>query len=452
MSKILFVTQPMFGHFNPLLSIALQMRSDGHEVEFMVPGRSGENFRIGILKNATEIPKILENQDIPVELISLPIPLAETFFLALSIAPKLSGYNELEFLLRVLPIGLKYTTLQILSHLHRIRPDAIAIDSTFLAPYFAAELAQIPCAAIYHAGLPFRGKSIPPFGSGLPICEDYATIGQEFVRREQVVLQRLDRDINRVRRQLNLPDFPPDFFRQPYSQWLNLVTSAEAIEAPRDNLTDNTFLIGPCFSHRSATTIDFPFDKLCSDQYKIFVSFGTMGNDRPQVLRKIMNALDRPEYQVIVNAGSSYSRLSGEALPSNVWLFPRVPQVDLLPEIDLAIIHGGNNTTNETLAAGKPVIVMPIAGEQGDNASRVEYLGAGLRLNIDRFNEQDVLATVRMIQTNPAFSARTAELKIELAQTLGPKTASVLLHQLAQTQQPVVRSPGSPVTVISREI
>jgi MGT family glycosyltransferase len=437
MSKILFLSQPMFGHFNPLFTIALQMRADGHQVEFLVPGCKGVNSNLGILKNAAAIPKILENQGIPFDLISLPIPLAATFVFAFSMAPKLSGYNELEFLMRFMPVGLEYATQQILTHLDRSQPNAIAADFTCFAPYLAAEIAQIPCAAIYHAGLPFRGKSIPPFGSGLPIREDYATFGQEFVRREQGVLQRLDRDINRVRRQLNLPDFPPGFFRQPYSQWLNLVTTAEAIEAPRDNLTDNTFLIGPCFSNRRSTVSDFPFNRLRRDKYKIFVSFGTMGNDRPHVLRKIMTALDRPEYQVIVNAGGSYFRLSREALPSNVLLFPRVPQVDLLPQVDLAIIHGGNNTTNETLAAGKPAIVMPVAGEQGDNASRVEYLGAGLRLNIDRFDEGDVLATVRAIQTNPAFSARTAELKAALALTNGPATASVLLDRLAKTQQSV---------------
>lgn len=442
MSKILFVTQPLFGHFNPLFSIALQMQADGHQVEFLIPGHKGVNTNIGILKNAAAIPASLEDRGIPFDLISMPIPLAATFAFAFSMAPKLSGYNELEFLMRFMPVGLEYGTQQILAHLKRSRPDAIAADFTFFAAYFAAELAQIPCAAIYHAGLPFRGKSIPPFGSGLPIREDYAAFGQEFICREQVALQRLDRAIDRVRRQLGLPDFPPAFFRQPYSQWLNLVASADAIEAPRDNLTENTFFIGPCFSHRRGSASDFPFDRLQPDRYKIFVSFGTMGNDRPRVLRKIMTALDRPEYQVVVNAGGSYARLSREALPSNVLLFPQVPQVDLLAHIDLAIIHGGNNTTNETLAAGKPAIVMPVAGEQGDNASRVEYLGAGLRLNIDRFDAGDVLAKVREIQTNPTFAARTAELKVALALTNGPATASALLYRLTETQNPVSMANG----------
>ena len=449
MSKILFLSQPMFGHFNPLFSMALQMQADGDEVEFMIPGREEVNSNIGTLKNAAAIPKIIRKNGIPVELISMPIPLAATFLFATSLAPKLSGYNELEFLMGFLPTGLKYITEQVVRYIERSRPDAIVTDYTFLASYLAAEVTQIPCAVIYQSGLPFRGKSIPPFGSGLPIREDYATFGSEFVRKEKAVLARLDRQVNRVRSQFGLPDFPAEFWRQPYSQWLNLVTSIEAIEAPRDRLTDNTFFVGPCFSNRSEKMSDFPFYRLRCDRYKIYVSFGTMSNDRPHVLRKIMKALARPEYQVIISAGTAYSKLVRERIPENVLLFSSVPQVDLLPRIDLAIIHGGNNTTNETLAAGKPAIVMPIAGEQGDNASRVEYLGVGLRLNIDKFEEQELLTKVRAIQRNTAFQERANELKAVLDLTKGSATASALIHRLAKTQKPVVRFHGSPVTIIN---
>lgn len=439
----------MFGHFNPLFSIALQMQADGHQVKFLVPGSQGVNLNIGTLKNAAAIPKILEKNGIPVDVISLPIPLAATFLLATSVAPKLSGYNELQFLLRLLPTGLKYITQQVIQHIEQWQPDAIATDFTFLASYLAAEITQIPCAVIYQTGLPFRGKSIPPFGSGLPIRDDYANFGSEFVRKEKAVLHRLDRQVNRVRRQFGLPDFPHQFWRQPYSQWLNLVTSIAAIEAPRDNLTHNTFFVGPCFSNRRGKASDFPFDKLPRERYKIYVSFGTMSNDKPHVLRKIMKALDKPEYQVIISAGTAYSQLVRERIPGNVLLCSSVPQVDLLPEIDLAIIHGGNNTTNETLAAGKPAIVLPIAGEQGDNASRVEYLGVGLRLNIHQFNEQELLAKVREIQRNYAFQNRANELKAALDLTNGAATASALIHQLAKTQKPVERFHDSNVTITS---
>ncbi len=44
MSKVLFLNQPTIGHLNTLLTIALQMRENGHQVHFLVPSvdeRSG---------------------------------------------------------------------------------------------------------------------------------------------------------------------------------------------------------------------------------------------------------------------------------------------------------------------------------------------------------------------------------------------------------------------------
>lgn len=129
------------------------------------------------------------------------------------------------------------------------------------------------------------------------------------------------------------------------------------------------------FGAQSPLQSDFPFDRLRPDLYKVYVSLGTVFNNKPAVFRKIMQGLDRPEFQVIVSAGGAYPQLNRAARPANVLLFPSVPQVDLLPRVDLVIGHGGNNSTNETLAAGKPLLVLPVGGEQGDNASRVQYCG-----------------------------------------------------------------------------
>jgi hypothetical protein len=37
MANVLFAVQPAIGHLNPLLTIARQMRSDGHAIVFITP-------------------------------------------------------------------------------------------------------------------------------------------------------------------------------------------------------------------------------------------------------------------------------------------------------------------------------------------------------------------------------------------------------------------------------
>jgi MGT family glycosyltransferase len=445
MSKVLFITQPQIGHLNTLLTIALQMKEDGHQPSFLVPGVKGigSDSRIEILKTAALIPELIEKNGLPVEMVKPSLVGA----LLATLLPFASRYNEFMLVVELSSIGIEQYTRSIISHIEQSKPDIVVTDFTLYSAYIAAERAGIPCVTVYHTGLPFKGKLVPPFGSGLPIGESAPVSGRQFYRREHFILSRLDNRINRARRKVDLAAIAPDLLCRPYSHWLNLVASAEIIEAPRDNLTDTTFFIGPCFTNRKALSNDFPFHQLRQDKYKVYVSLGTVFNNKPQVFRKIMRALNHPDYQIIISAGGAFPKLINSAIPENVLLFPSVPQVELLSQVDLVIGHGGNNSTNETLAAGKPLIVMPIGGEQGDNASRVEYLRAGLRINIDHFDERELATKVNAIRTNPEYQKRVLELKEGLGKTDGARTASELIQWVAQKRKPLTRPKGFPLTI-----
>lgn len=443
MSKVLFLNQPSMGHLNTLLTIALQMKEDGHEVSFLVPGIKNNNSNIEVFRIASLVPQLIEKNNIKVDLVT-PSLLAGILGLALPFA---SGYNELMLALEVGGTGIEHYAREVIKHLEVNKFDVLVSDFAFFAAHIAAEYKNIPCATVFHSGLPFKGKNIPPFGSALPIGDQAEILGQKYLRRERFIFSRLNGRINRAKRKFGLPPISADTLSKPYSKWLNLVTSAEAIEAERDSLTDNTFFIGPCFAKRKNQTTDFPFDKLRSDKYKVYVSLGTVFNNKPKVFQKIMNALNHPDYQVIISGGGAYEKLKQGFVPENVLLFPSVPQIDLLPKVDLVIGHGGNNTTNETLAAGKPLIIMPIGGEQGDNASRVEYLKVGLRIDIYNFNENELRVKVDLIRTKEEFAQRATELKTELAKTDGAKSGAVLVELLAKIKKPLLRPKGFPLTV-----
>lgn len=443
MSKVLFLNQPAIGHLNTLLTIALQMKEDGHQVHFLVPSI---NERLGnkVFETAASVPKVIASHNIPMDTIR---PVLSTGLIAV-LLPSATGQNEVALSMNMFSQGIEYYTRKILRIVERVKPDVLVADFAFFGGHLAAELAGIPCIVIYHSGLPFTGKGIPPFGSGLPIAQGNEAWDQQYRRREQIISSRLDARFNAARKKFGLPVFPAGILHTPYSKWLNLITSVEAIEAPRDNLTGNSLFIGPCFAKRkNSPEGHFPFEKLRSDKYKIYVSLGTVFNNKPKVFERIISALNSPEYQVIISAGGAYKKLLQNKMPENVLLFQSVPQVDLLPKVDLVIGHGGNNSTNETLAAGKPLIAMPVGGEQGDNARRIEYLKAGLRVNIASFDEDEITQKVKYIRSNPKFQERVSCLKEAIDQTDGPKTASACIEWVARHKRLLSRPAGFPLTV-----
>jgi MGT family glycosyltransferase len=445
MSKILFLNHASFGHLNTLLTIALQMKSEGHEVSFMLPyAKTSSN--IGMIKSAEGVAGKIVANNIAMEAVR---PSLSQLLYALRL-PYTQGYQELKVAIKLFCAGLAHLSKQVIAKLEPGKPDVLVSDFAFFASAIAADALRIPYVTIYHSGLPFKGKTIPPFGSGLPIADNYAEIGPQFVREEQKVLGEVDAKINKVRKKYGLAPMPPHVLRTPYSGWLNLITSHEAIEAPRDNLGDNTFFIGTCFANRkNQAGSDFPFAKLQPDKYKIYVSLGTVFNNKPQVFAKIIAALSKPEFQIIVSAGGAFAALAQKTWPDNVMIFPSVPQVDLLPHVDMVIGHGGNNSTNETLAAGKPLLILPVGGEQHDNARRIEYLEAGLWAEIESFSEEEIASKVLQIKNHKAYQEKAQYYQKKIEETQGPVTASSLIAWVARHQKPLTRPHNFPLTVTS---
>ena len=67
-------------------------------------------------------------------------------------------------------------------------------------------------------------------------------------------------------------------------------------------------------------------------------------------------------------------------LPANVHVEQWWPQADVMPHAAAMVGHGGSGTTLAGLAAGVPMVVVPLFADQPYNAARVEAIGAGIAL------------------------------------------------------------------------
>ena len=69
-------------------------------------------------------------------------------------------------------------------------------------------------------------------------------------------------------------------------------------------------------------------------------------------------------------------------IPSNIWTYSYVPQLEVLQHTDLFITHGGMNSVNEAMYYGVPMLVMPVINDQPLNAAQVEKLKLGKKSRV----------------------------------------------------------------------
>lgn len=433
MSTFVFAVLPAIGHVNPMISIAHELRKQGHEIIFIC-------FAPDVIRDHVEANGF--------RMEGIPGISPSLFKLVEVLMMFPSGYLEFMNGIGAMFSRLTFVARNVMKELEKIKPDMVVVDFALPGASLAAEKLEMPFTVIYHAGLCFKGPGIPPFGSGLAIGKEWGWRGRLYARLSETLEGKIAFSMGLARKRLGLSPGTAE----PYtpSPWLTLVLTTQAIEAPRHPPSDTVFFIGPCISGREALPGEdtFPFDALPQDKPKIYVSLGTFFNNRPRLFRKIFASFPDDEYQIIVKAGGAYDTLSSLQLPSHILLFRNVPQANLLPEVDAVVSHGGNNTVNETLSSGKPLLVIPIGGEQGDNAAKVEYLGVGLRADKNRTTSREIRNMMDRLMNDPIFRERARSAAAEIERTDGSKTASQFILHVLRTMEPLKRLDGYPLTVL----
>lgn len=427
MAVVLFVAHPNVGHLNPLLSIASRLRKEGCRCIFAAFG--GPWAERYVTQAGFEARKVRS-------------PLSA---LGLTLLPRVRGALETLLAATVFTAQPAAYAAQMVKLIEEVQPSVVVADFAFLGAGIAADRAGIPWVSVYHAGLLHAGPGVPPAGSGLSIGSPLPWRARVIARIQDLLRGYVYASLQRARRRFGLSDAGPvDALWS--SPWLTLILTAAEVEAPRNPMPPGTFFVGPCLGERPKTPEAFPFHLLANGRPRVYVSMGTVFNRRPTVFRQIVRGLSR-DFQVVVSAGACGKNLSDLQDPPNVLIFKQVPQLELLPLVDVVVSHGGNNTVTEALAAGRPLLVMPQGGEQDSNASRVTWLGAGLRANGHHVSPAEVRKGVMRLATDPSFRQAAERVADVLRGTDGVGTSARFIQRLMGIREPLRQPPGYPSTV-----
>ncbi len=101
----------------------------------------------------------------------------------------------------------------------------------------------------------------------------------------------------------------------------------------------------------------------------MYLSLGSLGCMDVGLMQRLIDALATTEHRTIVSMGPLKDQMT---LGPNMYGDQFLPQPSILPQCDLLITHGGNNTVCEGFHFGLPMIGLPLFWDQYDNAQRLE--------------------------------------------------------------------------------
>ncbi|NXO03692.1 UD11 glucuronosyltransferase, partial [Rhinopomastus cyanomelas] len=187
-------------------------------------------------------------------------------------------------------------------------------------------------------------------------------------------------------------------------------------EYPRPIMPNMIYVGGINCEHKQPLAQEFEAIVNASGEHGIVVfSLGSMVSEIPmKKAMEIADALGTVKQTVLW-------RYTGEAppnLPQNVKLVKWLPQNDLLahPKTRAFITHGGSHGVYEGICNAVPMVIMPLFGDQMDNAKRVESRGAGLTLNILEMTSKDISAALNAVINDKKYKEnikRLSELHLD---------------------------------------
>jgi UDP:flavonoid glycosyltransferase YjiC (YdhE family) len=104
-----------------------------------------------------------------------------------------------------------------------------------------------------------------------------------------------------------------------------------------------------------------------------------------------------------------------------------LPQTSILPQVDLVITHGGNNTVTEALHFGVPMVVLPLFWDQYDNAQRIDETGFGRRLDTYMHSPDELRGAIDGLLADESLARRLSDVSRRLQAADGKQRAAELI-------------------------
>jgi MGT family glycosyltransferase len=355
----------MYGHINPTLAVAQELAERGHRVVYYAT----EEFQDAV-QSTGAVVRLYE-----AEAITSPDNMSSLIDQTQQVLPR------------------------VLDRIREDRPDVIVYDALCLWAPLAKRVIGAPAVAL-RPTYAFTQADLATMVARMP--ED---------RRPQLMAMqgKISALLADIRAQYGLPPIDPrDLFLDTAP--LTIIFLTREFQPGGDTYDDRFLFIGPSIRPRVDAT-DFPFQQLEPDRPLVYLSLGTIFNNKPDLIRTCFEALGDTDYQVVAALGRQLDRNQLGVVPPRFILAAHVPQLALLAHAQAFIMHAGMNSTMEAVYYGVPMVALPQMLEQAMTVRRIAELGVGVGLDPSTVTADQLRDAVSTVIEDPSIAKRVQELQ-----------------------------------------
>lgn len=415
-SSFLLATWDGGGHAAPMLSVAAALTRRGHDVRVLAdPIFHDDVLAAGAEPVAwTRAPHTRPGQVAPVEQIENQ-----------HTNPKRQFEAVRDTLICGPAIDFAADTAE---ELDRRPADVVVADHMLPGVLIAAEARGVPRVALAMTFLAIPEWGVPAFGKGLrPDKALHRLVARPFNHLTMKLWAAGLPAINRARAAHGLDpvhEVVDVFARHDRA----LIASSRALEFDTYDPPAQVRFVGPRLDDPAwAEAWTAP----AGDAPLVLGSLSSSRMTQQATLKTIASALGSLPVRGVVTTGPHVDPATITSA-AHVDVRRAAPHAAILSHAAAAISHGGHGTVMKALAAGVPLVLMPLGRDQHDVAARVVSRGAGVVVKADA-SPHTLAGALRHVLRDPSYRVAAAALADAIAADVHPDRAVVELEALAES-------------------
>lgn len=428
--KILFASQAIDGHFNPMTGVAVRLKERGHDVGWYTGPVLADRLRLlGIrhfpFRRAIEHRADNLNELYP-ERARLKGPRAIGFdgekIFASNIGNFFEDIRELhaDFPFDVAVVDSSMFIQRLVSRLMRKPMVTFVVipnmESDPLVPplFFGFRPPRNPAGKALQAAAGFLSDKVILRPASLSYRRQHAMYGQDCPRQGRLT-------------------------DEPYRCADAIIqTGPASLDFPRRHVNPKVHYVGALLPHRTMAAGPTPDEWPRTYPATLVVTQGTVDNvDQDKLIIPALEAVkDMDALVIVATGGRGTAALKARYPQANIMVRDYVDFASVFGFTDVFITNGGFGGVQLSLSKGVPLVVSGINEGKRDVNARVEYAGVGISLRTESPRPRDIAKAVADILGDPAWKERAGQMRDQFELADPAEAAADVVESTARSAGP----------------